>query len=244
MEANEPTPRRLPQFSLLTLLLMTALVALGAVVVAQQQEVAEMRAEVQPMRDEVQRIGNEVAGLDVIDPEKLYLIAMPLNGPDEWSYRVHLPAGRRYVVAYQVNKLPLRGAPPELAPMPVGDEIGSLLSGGYCTFEPGEHVVRLALERTNEGKWKVVFMTSQAGAAQPSSITEAELPLNLATDWPEVRKSALATGGVSGKQQERTLRNGATDQVILLNHRSFERGAGQSSADAPDGAMMWLQAAP
>ncbi|TWT48647.1 hypothetical protein [Botrimarina hoheduenensis] len=239
MDSEGRQPRRF-RFSLLNLLLLIALVACAALIYRQQQNVAAMHREVQPLRDEVAKYRNESGGLDIADPEKIYAIAMPGNTTDEWRYRVYLPEGRRYLVAYRVNDLPIGGAAPQEIPMPSGNTIGSTENGGYCTIEPGERIVRVALLKRNDGEWAVQFTTQQAGSPTPGSSTGGNLGEGVSDRWPEVRSRAQATGGVFGQQAFAP----QLGTIVLLDHRSWDSAPGQSSADAPEGIMVWLQTAP
>jgi hypothetical protein len=133
MSDDPPIARRRARFSLLTLLLVTAIVALSVTV-------AMLYRELGPLRAEVVRLRNEVGELHVNDPAKLHAIRVETDSELEWKWRIWLPEGATYR---------LRG---EGGPVP---ETGFPATGGTMYLrEPGEHVIRYVIRRDpRDGKW-------------------------------------------------------------------------------------------
>ncbi|QDU87601.1 hypothetical protein Pla175_09660 [Pirellulimonas nuda] len=80
-----------PRFSLLNLLLLTTIVALGLTT-------GMLWREVGPLRQEVQQLRNETGKLIVEDPTRLAAVQCPQTDELSWKWRVWLPAGHNYLV--------------------------------------------------------------------------------------------------------------------------------------------------
>lgn len=125
MSAEEmPTPR--PRFSLLTLVLVTTIVALAV-------SVGLLYREVGPLRIEVKRLRAEVGELDVRDKSKIHAIQVPSGSKLEWKWRIWIPEGITYSLRSSGGDIPKEGFP----------EFG----GTMYLREPGEHVIRYVIER-------------------------------------------------------------------------------------------------
>jgi hypothetical protein len=92
-------PRLLPRFSLLTILLLTALVACGFTI-------WQLWREVRPLRAEVARLRAEVGQLTIEDTDKAYAIQVHTFDDDTWKWRIYLPPGRKYSLHTRSGNLP------------------------------------------------------------------------------------------------------------------------------------------
>jgi len=121
------SPRKTPpvRFSILTLLLLTAIVALTITVVQFYRELTPLRAEVKQLRD-------ETGQLTIEDPTKTHAIRLPTENDEPRRYRVYLPPGRTYSLNYQVNRIPEQG----VGEFPNPHEL-----------QPGEYLVGVELTR-------------------------------------------------------------------------------------------------
>ncbi|MEN0109187.1 MAG: hypothetical protein AAF805_00545 [Planctomycetota bacterium] len=125
---------RRPRISLLSLLLLTAVVALAATVALQWQELGPLRAENRRLRD-------EVGELSIDDPAKLHAIRVDTGEPRTWKWRVWVPDGKAYRVCLADRAIPTNGFP---------DKDGSLI-----VDRPGEGVITFAIRRAIDGEgWR------------------------------------------------------------------------------------------
>jgi hypothetical protein len=102
----DETPRRLKhaRFSLLTLMLVTAIVALSITV-------ATLYREIGPLREEVARLRNEVGELNIDDPTKLHAIRIDTDSELEWKWRIWVPGGASYRLRGYGGQVPKEGYP-------------------------------------------------------------------------------------------------------------------------------------
>jgi hypothetical protein len=121
------------RFSLLTLLLLTAIIALSITV-------AMLYRELLPLREEVTLLRNELGELRVEDVTKLHAIRAETDNELEWKWRIWLPQGARYRLRGSGGSIPEHGYP---------------TSGGAITLrEPGEQVIRYTIRRDpRDGQW-------------------------------------------------------------------------------------------
>jgi hypothetical protein len=94
-----------PRFSLLTILLVMALVACGITIWQLWREVGPLRVEVRTLRGEVGR-------LSIDDPTKLHAIQVRQTDELVWKWRLWIPAGHSYVLHTVGGKVPHEGFPP------------------------------------------------------------------------------------------------------------------------------------
>ncbi len=103
--------RLIPRFSLLTLLLVTTLVALAITITLLMREIGPLRAEVKKLRDETGKLWIE-------DETKIHAIQLPSDeeGSERtYKFRVSLPPGRKYMVCYATQDIPQDGIPKALS---------------------------------------------------------------------------------------------------------------------------------
>ncbi|WP_425399820.1 hypothetical protein [Aeoliella sp.] len=147
---KETIATRRPRFSLLTLVLVTTIVALAV-------SVAMLYREVRPLRAEVQRLRAEVGELHVGDKAKIHAIHVPSGSKLEWKWRIWIPEGVTYCLRSSGGNIPLAEFP----------EYG----GTMYLREPGEHVIRYVIERDpKRGGWsgKLVHDSGSVGSrSQP-----------------------------------------------------------------------------
>lgn len=124
-ESTRSRPSRM-RYSLLTLALVTAIIALSITV-------AMLYREVLPLRDEVARLRSEVGELHVGDPSKLHAIRVETDSELEWKWRLWIPEGASYRLRAEGDRVPAEGYPSD---------------GGTVDFrEAGEHVIRYVIRR-------------------------------------------------------------------------------------------------
>ncbi|MEO0532228.1 MAG: hypothetical protein AAF266_16910 [Planctomycetota bacterium] len=148
MEACESKPKRRPRVSLLSLFLLTALVATSVTT-------GTLWREIRPLRSEVLRLRVETGQLTVDDPAKLHALAIDTMDEDTWKWRVYLPEGPTYRIATKIGRI--KGITSAISKAEWFAANGSNCS---TTLEPGEFVVTVKLERdpthpNGERHWNV-----------------------------------------------------------------------------------------
>lgn len=227
MESPDPKPRLRPRISLLSLLLLTALVACGLVITLQARELGPLRREVQQLRD-------EVGSLVILDDSVPH--ALKIDIPDtatrkEWRWRIWCPPGTSPTFHYYEGPTGGKGWPPfrRHDPWGMGENNGSAqLRGGvqYTVSYTFEHDA--ATQRWSSA----VRLTSADGSGPISfgSTSRSEIP------W---------MGGVvlvEGVQQQTTQLSVASKRALVYRLRGMP--GVNSSAGVPSvapGFMLWLE---
>ncbi|QDU57147.1 hypothetical protein [Aeoliella mucimassa] len=142
---SQPTSRSF-RFSLLTLVLLTTIVALGIAV-------AQLYWEVAPLRDEVKRLRAEVGELDITDKTKVHAVGVVTDNQLRWKWRVWVPEGANYVARGFGEDIPAQGYPD---------------TGATITLsQPGEHVLEWGIEydpRSERWEGRLKVRGSSAGS--------------------------------------------------------------------------------
>jgi hypothetical protein len=98
-----------PRFSVLHLVLLTTIVALGVNVISTARRASQLQARNGRLVYDNERLRGELGLFDVKDPAKIHAIRLPDEGLHR--YRVYLPAGRRYTQYYTTSNIPAEGVP-------------------------------------------------------------------------------------------------------------------------------------
>ena len=138
-----PSRRRGLRFSLLTLLLVTAIAALSITV-------AMLYRELRPLRREVAELRTEVGRLNIDDPSKLHVMLVASDNDLEWKWRIWVPEGARYELRSHGGPVPAQGFPTD--------------GGTMYLREPGEHVVRYVIRRDPKSNQWYGSMHTESGS--------------------------------------------------------------------------------
>ncbi len=175
-----PLPRL--RFSLLNLLLLTTIVAMGLALI-----------KLVPLRNEVVRLRNETGRLLVTDRTKLQAIEVKTYTHLTWRWRIFVPSEKKYRLRNQINDVPLRDFP-------------EITSGWH--LQSGLQVLTIALRR-NDAKqgWDITteFVSQDGGA----SSGRRPIVVNSQT-WPNGYHAGESISGIGTKaemqnEQERLL---------------------------------------
>ncbi|QDU77217.1 hypothetical protein Pan97_42790 [Bremerella volcania] len=136
-DATESQPlRRRFRFSVLTILLVTAIVGLSLAYFRSSSELLDAKAKLNDLRRTYELI-------DVKDNEKIYVLPMKVPATDMWQWRVYLPEGARYCIHFDYNSIPPK------TPKPT--------TRSKLTVSPGTYVITqmFTLEPTSKTpKWR------------------------------------------------------------------------------------------
>lgn len=167
---------------------------------------------------ELAKLRRETGYLEISDPTKIHVVAVPVMDSRTQRWRVYLPPGARYWLACHANDIPVRGVPDR---------------GGSSTLEPGEWVVELRIDKDSSGKWSIKHHAqSDLGAGGGTEQLEGA-----AADW-------LNKGWVTMKQQAGTQKTDTFEvgeKVVLFRQRSDKTSVGTSDPPITQGVMLWLE---
>jgi hypothetical protein len=246
MESPEPKPRLRPRISLLSLLLLTALIACAIVIAIQMREIG-------PMRHELTRLRAETGQLTIVDPKKIYVTAMETLEDDTWKWRVYLPTGTDYELGEIFGRVPSR-------PLFTVLEKRVQPSGFNCSspIDSGEYIITVALrpyevEGSLQGNWGFIVECRHVSSRTKAAAGAAEVTTGgrcgrQGMDWmDDQRARSFATEGdaqIKGVQREFDAAHGL-NLLTLLRSEVTENASGWSTK-APDptkendGAAVWI----
>lgn len=147
--ANKPAakPPRPWRFSLATILLLLAIVALivSHVRISRQMALreAQLSAELEAARAEVEKLRKEVGYLDVTDKKKLHIAAAPTHLDLDWKWKIFVPEGESFHVHDLIEK----------------SSGGS--SSNRLPLETGENLIQFVVYKGPEGGWKKKLLVKQ-----------------------------------------------------------------------------------
>lgn len=222
-----------PRFSLLGLLALITIVALAITVTLQWREL-------KPLRAENKRLNEERGTLVIADRSQVHAIKIPgrFAGEGRDSYRVFVPAGKRYWVFAVVNEIPKDGYP-ELKRFP--DGTGTLGSGTdlplFGRLDPGEHIVTIRTLRRGPERADIQLIVDHLDAT-------ANTPPKR---WPSVTPDTYSVFG-EGVKSVTALVN-AAGKLVLLRRRvqavaetEIYNSFATVEPDYPlDGVMAWIE---
>jgi hypothetical protein len=132
-----------PRFSMLTIVLLMAIVALSLALWTRHRELV-------PLRSEVRKLRNEVGPLSIEDESKFHAVRAPSHDEYTWRWRIWIPAGQKYRVTYVGEKIPASGLSTP--------RVNATLS------ESGEHVVEYRIRPdVRSGVWSDLLRAGNVG---------------------------------------------------------------------------------
>lgn len=138
MDPADPTPKRRPRVSLLSLFLLIALVSTSIMTIQLWREVGPLRAEVSAYRAELGLLDDDLPELF----SAIRLVTDDIPGRREWAWRFRPPANSNYQLKVAEGLIPLDEFPLPSLGIPLLPEL--------------EHVVRVvASEDAATGVWTV-----------------------------------------------------------------------------------------
>jgi hypothetical protein len=228
---REKTRRFVARFSLLTILLLFALVGCGLTI-------WQLWREVKPLRDEVRHLRNVAGFLTIDDPTRVHAIRAQTSEQDVWRWRVHIPEGGKFFLHVQPEKVPLQGLPERPYPLP-----GLPLKSGENSME-----LRLSpsAEKPNQLDARLVWNGGGSVGNWPFTLEERDqnwiendITGGRTDTWP---KTLLTTESVEPGEPMVLLRLRATDYYAMtrdddgkpkeIGFRPFEQPC--------DGLMIWI----
>jgi hypothetical protein len=206
----KPAPLRWSSAGLLTAVaaLVVLLVISGFEAVALRRELAQLRL----------RAGH----LDVKDPTKIYAVRVATNDPYKWAWRIYLPENHAYRLQEYTGRMPAETRlherpwqPSQLQDAQWRNSHGIGFGGASGGVGAGEILIRVALLKEDDGKWRLTTRSLAAGSSGN---------FRYRSDWIDERAWSEATDVPMGEQLELPAQNG----ILLLRLRNE---AGVSDGD-------------
>jgi hypothetical protein len=139
------------RISILTALLLMAILGMAIVIARLWREVAPLRVEVRQLRDETGR-------LSIDDATKLHAVEVRTGEPLLWKWRVWVPEGRTALVRTRWGKIPSMEVP---------------AASGSLHLKPGEHWITLRAHPSASGNtWSAMLESENNGVGM--GIQEAD----------------------------------------------------------------------
>lgn len=204
------------QFSLQTLALLTAIIALGVTV-------GMMYRELGPLREEVRRLRIEAGVLDITDASRVHAVRVETYQRKAWKWRVWCPEGRRVFVKVSTANIPKQTSGTQQK-LPVTH---GWLELNRHSLEGAEAEVSLALDRDLDGTVHVILREGRA-------IKFVQVPEN-ARGW--LRRGSPCT--YSFPALSRTITS-VPDQPLELLKIIAVSGSTATSSAGVDGIMAWV----
>jgi hypothetical protein len=177
---SEVPSRRSPglKFSLIHLLILTALIAIGIAVGLAYRKNQTLTTQ----RDTLLALSSR---LQIDNEDELAMAAMPAVANDFNSWQVHVPAGRVYELRLGMGEVSQNGIPPLVASVPIsaGQHRVTLFTGDspseefrYLIYVDGEQV----MEHAMGSDWMPNGWSSASGIDWPREAKGAQTPMQLA----------------------------------------------------------------
>lgn len=159
-EKPKSTKRWRPRFSLLTALLLTALVACGITI-------WQLWHEIEPLRSQVRRMRTELGFLSIEDPLVAQAIQVGTGEVDHWKWRIYLPQGGKYELFIYSGTIPPNNPNQNQNWFDAVKKSGSGLSG---TIRDGEFVFDVKLIKEGD-RWFVATSNANGMSFGKMSVT-------------------------------------------------------------------------
>jgi hypothetical protein len=210
-----------PKFTITTLLLLTALIAVGLSHCKTSRELSHVRSELTALR-------NDLAVLDVKDESQIHAIALPTYGPMQWRWRVQLPDEGTYRLRYSFEQIPVSGLPSTSTSDDHAfiDQYAKPLAGAT------PFLFSLGIFEDAKGRWQIKTDVRGRGSTRPIEDPPGWLNAGSFVNW---------SVNVLGNNKTVTADNDR--ELILLKYRKGKRVPGGVTVDTQptDGMMFWIE---
>lgn len=202
------------RYSLRALMLFLIVVCLIASNLYTSRELSRAKLKLQEAQRIVEKQRVELGRLDVADPTRLHVLALPTQENFTWKWRVHVPKGMSLFLA--ADKIPEGGLP-----------------GNYSTSQlpAGEYSLTAVMRPDHLGRWS--FNASRGTAGSVGVVLSPEQ-----SKWivDEMGFSSSQAGNSGTESKPR----GATMVLLRLRAMRDLGGGARSTAPEPsDGVMVW-----
>lgn len=217
-----------PRFSLLTVLLVMALVACGITIWQLWREVGPLRAEVRESRTELGR-------LNIDDPRRAYAIQLNTGEPRTWKWRIYLPPDVGFTISCYSGTLP---SPNDYHGNAWYDRVknGGIGSGFTGSIDGGEFTLEAKLEKDGD-RWVLVTTTSAGRGSSRHTIAQPS------GDWLSDTENFSSSSGV-GPREQTVFEPGEPIMLLKALKPIITRFPGGHDSRDPEGAadgfVLWI----
>ena len=215
--------RLTPQFSILNIFLITALVATSVAYVQVASNLSRLRREFSTLL--VDR-----GMLEAPEAERIYAIALPSYGPLQWRWRIQIPRDGNHCLGYAFTDIPASGIPPN----------GKILATSF-PMKPWDPPTRtfildIGIFKDEDGRWKM-----QVRSPDTRTISIIQNP----PDWLE--KTAPKSWETYLGGSKKTDAADCNSELFLLKYRrvkKLQNGTGYDGITPTDGLAIWITQIP
>lgn len=226
--ADQRTGPRI-RFSLITLLVTTALVAISISHIRTSRRLAATQSALRIAQ-------NELGLLTIEDAKDIHAIALPSPGGMQWRWRIQLPEGHTFRLRWAVgDSIPESGLP-QLPEQPDSSQMDSsaFLDARGQPWPFGDPViVNLSIAQNEFGEWKLNW-------SNPGRSTSHRI--DAPPDWLSERGRGLSAR-ITGRGE--TEHGPANAPFVLLRYRKTMKtptGASTVDMNPTDGIIVWIEA--
>jgi hypothetical protein len=205
--------KRPVRFSLLSLVLLTTIVALAIAVVMMHSRLREAEAELERLKD-------QFGELSINDRSQVQAISVPTAEAWNWRWRIYLPGGHDFGLYTIRGKLDAKGLPPA-ASHPNASRIG----GQSDPNQPREIIIDVVLGETAEG-YRCLWISENGKAGGP--IVFGKSP----PTWAGGK--VMFAERIAGERK--TVAAAATSPLVLI---SLD-GVDATGASCDDAVLIWI----
>ena len=211
------------RFSLASLFLLVALVALSTALFTTTSQLTNARAELIKLR-------NEIRVLDPSKPNQMRAIAIPAFGRNQWRWRVDLPDNEKFVLRWAYNGIPFDKSLP----------IEADSSFRPPTLPSDEFLLSIAAVQ-EDGQWMLGVSTQSTSGVGEVDFTT---PMNANDSTWLARRGGKSVDQLAG---ERETENHQVDSpfVLLRFRKALTPSSGVTEQDPQptDGILVWIEKA-
>lgn len=218
--SSENISTRRFRFSLRTLLVGTAAVAIVIAVILAYRQAHEM----QLLRQENARLRNELGEILVEpgDENKLHAVSVPTSESMVWKWRIFVPTGRKIWLYVAPGELGPTGEPPK--------------NFGKSTLFPGEQTIQLVLRKNYHDHWEwVVNLPKNANSFGVDS--EVGSKMNKLLDADEIGSTSSGVSSLTKVEPGQDLK---LFRIRILPYPPNHSIDSSQLSTAGPGAEIWL----
>jgi hypothetical protein len=210
------------KFSLRTMLLVIAILCLAIPLILQSSKLNRAQVELRQLRD-------QLGYLTIDDRSKVHIIAVDVDEPNTWRWRMFLPRGVRYTWCLGYGDIPAQGVPKS--------KMDGISNESYSETD-SEVVITAKLRQMDNRDWTLSVSSSIQGSQAQMGGASTIIPdkeMRWTREVPGREGHVLGSGGTETLDPK--------GPIVLLQWRSVEKrpdGTYGPSAKPMPGYMIWL----
>jgi hypothetical protein len=214
------------RFSLASLLLFAAVVALGTALLVTTSQLKAARVELSKLR-------NDIRTLDPSAPDKMRAIEIPSFGRNQWRWRIDLPDSDNFVLRWAYNDIPIdRSLPGQVDPKYNHPKF-------VAPKLPNDEFILTIGAINEENTWMLGVKTESASSMGGIDFA-TEMSANDST-WLS-RRGGNSVHNLAGTKE--TAVNPVDSPFVLLRYRkglSPSSGVTAMDPNPTDGILVWIE---